>query len=287
MGLFKSKMQLGNSVISQKLSPFALAKHAAGKRLPRPIYHILRRLLKSDRWPLSEHELRYDLNQIQAFESILSRNDLSIHDFPKLLDFACGPARLMRHMPILSPQTELHGCDTDPWCIYQSAKLCPTGTFYVNDIEPPLNYEDDSFDMIWSFSIFTSLPESKHKIWMKELSRILKPGGVMLHTVHSYEYLKRSRTFSPERIEKYQLPLPLEQFIIEGPDYYYIADDPKTPDYGQALISKRYIKDIWPSITGLKLVDYRSAAIESYPEGCHDLVMMSKPLYPQSEILTI
>jgi len=32
----------------------------------------------------------------------------------------------------------------------------------------------------------------------------------------------------------------------------------------------------WPQATGLRLLDYVEGAIESYPEGCQDVVLLAK-----------
>ena len=270
------RMRLGDSEFTPPQGPVALARRQVGQVLPQPLRLWARRLLRRDRWPLAEHELRYNLNQIQAFEAVLSRHDLSLRNFTSILDFACGPGRLTQYLPWLTPQAQIFGCDVDADTIAECQLKCTSGSFYTNAFTPPLIYEDEQFDLIWSYSIFTSLPELTHQIWLKELARTLRPGGVMLHTTHSYEYLKRTATFAPERLVKYQFPKPVGEFIKSGPDYYYIADQPPTPEYGQALISKHYVTTKWPDITGLTVADYVTGAIESYPEGCQDIVMLVK-----------
>ena len=98
----------------------------------------------------------------------------------------------------------------------------------------------------------------------------------MIHTTHSYEYLRRVAMFSPEYLTKYQIRQPIEEFIDSNQGYYYIPYGPETPEYGLAIISQEYTTANWPKFTGLLLVDYVEAAVESYPEGCHDIVMLTK-----------
>ena len=100
--------------------------------------------------------------------------------------------------------------------------------------------------------------------------------GVMVHTTHSYEHLKRASAFSPEALVKYKLEGSVEEFIRSDPEYYYLVHKPRTPDYGLAIISKEYASTRWPEYTGLTLMDYAEGAIESYPEGCQDIVMLAK-----------
>lgn len=98
----------------------------------------------------------------------------------------------------------------------------------------------------------------------------------MLHTTHSYEYLNRVAIFSPNSINKYRLPEPVEAFIQLPTRYHYVVDEPATPEYGATIISKEYVMTKWPQYSGLKLCEYAEGAIESYPEGCHDIVILVK-----------
>ena len=142
---------------------------------------------------------------------------------------------------------------------------------------PPLPSGVGPFDLIYSYSVFTHLSEPNHQGWLKELSQHLKPGGIMLHTVHSDEYLKRAAAFSPERLVKYRLAPPVETWLESHHGYYYVMEDSLRPEYGYTIISRDYIVTHWPRYAVLELVDYVDAAIEAYPEGCQDIVVLAKP----------
>ena len=98
----------------------------------------------------------------------------------------------------------------------------------------------------------------------------------MLHTTHSCESIRRMAQFSPRQLPKYQLSDRVETFITNWRGFHYVVDDPSTSEYGLAVISKDYVLQRWPAVTGLRLLAYVEGAIEAYPEGCQDLVILAK-----------
>lgn len=224
----------------------------------------------------AQYERRYNLNQLQKFEGVLNRNGGSLQQFASILEFGYGFGRLMQYLFKLAPQAHVFGCHIQSDLVAECRRKHPQGCFITNDPTPPLSFGDAQFDLIYSYSVFTHLSEPNHAAWLKELARTLRPGGVMLHTTHSYESLRRAAMFSPESLIKYKLPKPVDAFIRSSHGYHYVVDNPSTPEYGLAIISKEYIMTRWPRYSGLALVDYAKGAIESYPEGCHDIVVLVK-----------
>lgn len=101
----------------------------------------------------------------------------------KILDWGCGPGRIIRHLPnIIGLQNEYLGTDynekTIEWCKSNLANI----TFNLNTLEAKLPYEGESIDVIYGISIFTHLSEELQFQWIKELTRILKPNGVLFLT---------------------------------------------------------------------------------------------------------
>ena len=60
----------------------------------------------------------------------------------------------------------------------------PWATLGVNAPEPPLPYGDGQFDLVFNHSVLTHLDERLQDLWLAELRRITKPGGVLMLTVH-------------------------------------------------------------------------------------------------------
>lgn len=231
-----------------------------------------------DGGPLSKADLekRYALDKIQKFEAVLNRHGRSLRQFSSILDFGCNRGRLAAPLFSLLPGARISGCDVMGDAIEACRQRHPRGHFFTNNATPPLNFPDKQYDLIFSYSVFTHLSEPNHKAWLKEHARLLNPGGVLLHTTHSYECLRRLLIFSPESIEKYMLPEPTEDFIRSQRGYYYVPDNPSTPEYGLTIISEEYLRTVWPKESGLKLLDVAVGAVEAYPEGCQDIVVLVK-----------
>jgi SAM-dependent methyltransferase len=117
-----------------------------------------------------------------------------------ILDWGCGPARIIRHLPSLIGSSCLFfGTDYNPRTIKWCQKNIPGVTFSVNFLAPPLEFNQDFFHIIYGISIFTHLSEPMHEKWIDELSRILVPGGVLVITTQGASF--RSKLTSSELID--------------------------------------------------------------------------------------
>lgn len=114
-----------------------------------------------------------------------------------ILDFGCGCGRVARHWASLEGPT-VHGCDYNPelvgWCrqnlSFMEAK--------ENQLEPPTPYDDESFDLIYAFSVLSHLSEPLQGAWVAEFRRILRPGGLLIVSVLGHAC--RDRMESDEKV---------------------------------------------------------------------------------------
>lgn len=150
-------------------------------------------------------------------------------DMPSLrvLEWGCGPGRLIRHMPALLADRapEVIGTDynaaTIDWC---RAHL-PGIDFALNGLPPPLPLPDNSVDAVYNFSVFTHLSADMHRDWTAELHRVLRPGGLMIATTHGdhYRYLLTRR----EEADAYARgELVTQSRFAEGKKWYFAVHPP-------------------------------------------------------------
>jgi ubiquinone/menaquinone biosynthesis C-methylase UbiE len=114
-------------------------------------------------------------------------------DFKKasVLDWGCGPGRIVRHLPAIVPDSKIYGSDYNGTSINWCKSNIEGVHFVKNELAPPLAFSDSQFNYIYGISIFTHLSEEMHNKWIDELHRVLAKGGVLMLTTHGDSFLKK------------------------------------------------------------------------------------------------
>lgn len=133
---------------------------------------------------------------IGCIKEILEKNRIKMGDFKSVLDFGCGCGRIIRHWKKYK-KIKIIGLDYNPAFLDFCRKSFPFAKFGKNEFDSPLNCEDSNFDFIYAISVFTHLPEDLQTFWIKELKRVLKPGGYIYFTTHG-----KSRIDAPHLTDK-------------------------------------------------------------------------------------
>jgi SAM-dependent methyltransferase len=109
-------------------------------------------------------------------------------------------------MPALASNTcQFYGTDYNKEYISWCQKNITNVHFKTNNLNPPLAFENDMFDVIYGISIFTHLTEELHFKWFNELIRVLKPGGILFLTLHGEAFLKKLTEIERKKFEKGEL----------------------------------------------------------------------------------
>jgi SAM-dependent methyltransferase len=186
------------------------------------------------------------LDSLRDFQRALRYAGVDDLDVERLLDFGCGPGRVMRHLAPLADRVSLHGCDIDADAVAWASEHLPFAAFAINDGLPPLPYEDAYFDLVLNHSVFTHLPEDYQDAWLEELRRVVRPGGLVLLSVHGPHafagYVQAWRDWPAD-------PSHLEQEMAEK-GFLYIAEDSwqgsSFPDfYHSAFHTPGYVVEHW------------------------------------------
>ncbi|MDB6092724.1 MAG: hypothetical protein JWM32_286 [Verrucomicrobia bacterium] len=110
-------------------------------------------------------------------------------DAERILDFGCGCGRVLKSFARFPHRGEVWGSDIDPEAIaWNRGNLGDVALFDCNATVPPLAFPDAFFDFIFSVSVFTHLPEEMQLAWVAELRRVLKPGGMLIASLHGERY---------------------------------------------------------------------------------------------------
>ncbi|MDH3244388.1 MAG: class I SAM-dependent methyltransferase [Saprospiraceae bacterium] len=107
----------------------------------------------------------------------------------RILDWGCGPARVIRHLPsILGSENQYYGTDANLESVRWCNETFPEIQFVQNEMEGELNFPQDHFNLIYGISVLTHLSDDLHEKWIQELQRVLKPDGVLLVTTQGLNF---------------------------------------------------------------------------------------------------
>ena len=136
------------------------------------------------------------------------------NDHIKLLDWGCGPARVVRHLLPILPEAKIYASDYNAETITWCRQNIPGIDFSLNKLNPPLAYTDNFFDAVYALSVFTHLSEASHIEWRNEIYRILKPGGILLVTTQGQAFTMKLTAAERNDFEKGKLVV--RDKVLEG-----------------------------------------------------------------------
>jgi len=214
----------------------------------------------------------------ESGESLLRGQELALasirrefSDFERMLDFGCGPGRSLGLMQPAAATTELHGVDIDTSAIDWASKNLPFAHWHLGPHEPPLEFEDGFFDLVTNYSVFTHLDAHYQDLWLAELRRIVRPGGVLLLTVHGERMAMgvfKQLADSGEDPEPYQRALSQDGILFFEDDTFVGSVHP--PFYHSTFHAPWYVFSHWGKLF----------TIRAYiPGGSwdQDLVVLERP----------
>ena len=147
----------------------------------------------------AEYFLSSGREHAELIRSILREGGTTIEALGAILDWGCGCGRILRHWIELPPETRVCGCDINPKAVDWCRNHLDFAEVAVNELEPPLPYPQQSFDLVYALSVFTHLGEELQQAWMRECRRVLKPEGYLLFSTMGEYYANLERLTDSER----------------------------------------------------------------------------------------
>ena len=190
----------------------------------------------------------------------------------KVLDFGCGIGRIslkLHHMA----QQPTHLCDVNDYSIDYMKRQLPEADVQLTGFEPPLPYESNFFDALFSISIWTHLHPKMQIPWLMEMHRILKPGGyAMISIAGDYVLPNRKKTY-PEWESYTENDVRLQgQLFLE---YKRLNSNPEnfpgiTESYGTTIHDHEFVRRTWGCL--FSSLEIRDRAVAR----AQDLVILRK-----------
>jgi SAM-dependent methyltransferase len=114
----------------------------------------------------------------------LRRVGSSLEDVRRGLDFGCSSGRTVRALHAAYPGAQWYGVDPNEAAIHWAQANLPGIEFAVSPQDPPLSFDDATFDVVVAISIWSHYAEPAAIRWLEEMHRIIRPGGHLVFSTH-------------------------------------------------------------------------------------------------------
>lgn len=103
-----------------------------------------------------------------------------------VFDFGCSSGRVIRVVKAYRPDLNCQGGDPNEGAIRWASSNLSDIEFFVSPLQPPLPIAVATLDCAFAISIWSHFGRSAAIAWLDEMHRILKPGALLIITVHSF-----------------------------------------------------------------------------------------------------
>ena len=185
-----------------------------------------------------------------ALIAALIREKLPAASDLRILDFAAGYGRVVRHMQALFPSATIAASD-----IHANAHdfLGKVGVApYLSSYDPGALSLGGAYDFIYVLSLFSHLPDHSFAKWLQALYAYLRPGGFLMVTANG----EFARQKLPEQFLPYFDPekgYGFRPMVVDQPDL-------NSAEYGSMSISEEYLRSAVANIDPAATVRHRAGA---------------------------
>jgi SAM-dependent methyltransferase len=107
-----------------------------------------------------------------------------------VLELGCGGGRIAGYL--LAQAREFHGIDLAPQMIAESQRRYPDGDFAQGDVRDLSRFADGALDaVVAGCNLLDVFDDDERRQVLREITRVLAPGGVVVMSSHNRAYLDR------------------------------------------------------------------------------------------------
>ena len=194
-------------------------------------------------------------------------------DAQGVLDFGSGWGRVIRFFLKDLDGDRLTGAEYDGELVDFCRASNRWSTFVRSEAEPPLAFGEAQFSCIYAYSVFSHFSEAMHMSWMRELRRVLRPGGALIVSIRPRSFIEYCGMIRDRNLEV-ESPVLLGMFPeteselarYDAGEYCYSPYDPARADawWGEACISPAYIEREWSRLFDVKELVEASERIKQH-----------------------
>lgn len=167
-------------------------------------------------------------------------------DTESALDFGSSSGRVVRVLAAAYPDIAWDACDPNAGAVHWGAANLPGVRFFVSPQDPPLDAGDATYDLVYAISVWSHFGEAAARAWLREMHRVVKPGGRLVFTTQGRQTLgslARTGNWRPHDINR-----ALADLCLRGHHFHPVfARDSdhgiRHPDWGWAFVSGEWMLD--------------------------------------------
>lgn len=134
----------------------------------------------------------------------------------RVLDFGVGWGRLIRLFAHDVAEPRLYGVDVDPEILDVCRATYVPGQLAATQPDGPLPFADGFFGLAYAYSVFSHLSADAAQGALRELARVIRPGGQLTFTTQGHRFLDLCSAVRTKRIERSDEPLSGAELTIDS-----------------------------------------------------------------------
>ena len=205
---------------------------------------------------MGEAAMSEAMNFFEIVSGMVSKHAVGIGPETKILDFGCGWGRIIRFFMRDVHHSNLHGVDCFPEALEMATAQNKWVNFQLIDAKLPIPLKE-KFDVIYLFSVFSHLSESRQLELLEEFSRLLNSNGFLIATTRPRGFIlkcQQLRSLANQQVQNCGSTASFVETekILKQYDSGEFCFDPTggggvldSSFYGEACIPLSYVQRTW------------------------------------------
>lgn len=207
-----------------------------------------------------------------------------ISNFHTILDVACGPGGWVSDVAFANPDMQVTGIDISNKMIEYARAMAwsqrlENTTFQAMDVLKPLDFPDNSFDLVNARFLVALMPKTAWPKLLEECVRITRPGGIIRLTEFDEPATTNSTAFA------HWMTLTFRAIKLAG-----LCISPEGHNFGVTPLLRRFLLDAGCQVIGLRsyCIDFSfgTPAFDNMYRNCEIAFRQVQPFMVKMKVAT-